>query len=266
MMSDTAEAQGTPAYTRPKSPITLAKAEREALLEDYFQHYRTIANNDPALLNQKLPREVFKELLDTLGGMLQKKTKDLAVNPGPVQEFLELNSLTPSLARLLPPDFRVFCLALNALKQWVSAEQQATDRFVLGGDARGELRAITGTCIATGRSLEDGCELHHPVRDGRPPIPLCHEAHDRIEQQGATKGGLADPNLTIISEIRRKNNNSWRNLHRGCLELTGNTVSHSTPAVGAGARAFARKASSTTGLTFQQILELMDLHDLGTDY
>jgi uncharacterized protein YeaO (DUF488 family) len=43
----------------------------------------------------------------------------------------------------------------------------------LGGQARPELRAVTDTCIATGLRFADvGCQLHHPVRDGRPPDPL----------------------------------------------------------------------------------------------
>jgi hypothetical protein len=117
----------------------------------------------------------------------------------------------------------------------------------------------------TGKDLYGDCELHHPVRDGRPPIPLCHEAHDRIEQQKSKIDESSDPNLLVISKIRNKNNNSWKNLRRGCLELKGEKVSHSTPPVGAGSRAFARKASNETGLSFTQIIDLLDSHDLGTD-
>jgi hypothetical protein len=217
------------------------------------------------LLNQKLPREAFKALLDNIGSLLLEKTKALADQPGPVQDFLERNGLPPSVARMLPPDFRAFCLALNALKQWVAAEQQATDRYLLGGKARNELRAIAESCIVTGRSLDGGCELHHPVRDGRPPIPLCHEAHDRIERQERTDDASPDVNFTIISKIRRQSNNSWKNLRKGCRELLGEKVGHSTPAVGAGARAFARKAATDTGLNFGEIVNLLDRYDLGLD-
>jgi hypothetical protein len=263
-MSDLKEPHWTPTYKRPRSSVVLSKPERRHLLEQYFANYRSIASENPALLNQKLPREVFKELLDVLGGVLLQQTRDIAARPGPIRDFLELNRLPPSLAQLLPPDFRTFCLALNALKQWVAAEQQATDRFLLGGNARDELRTIAASCIATGKSLNGDCELHHPVRDGRPPIPLCHEAHDAIEKQQSKADASSDPNFLRISNIRRESNNSWRNLRKGCLDLLGNKVKHSTPAVGAGARAFARKVANTTGLTFEQIVEFLDSHDLGT--
>jgi hypothetical protein len=250
-------------YKRPKNQITLTKSQREGLLREYFDHYRRMARDNPALLNQKLPRETYKALLDIIGRVLLERTKDLAFKPGPVREFIELNSLPPSLGSLLPPDFRAFCLALNALKQWVSAEQHATDRYLLGGNARNDLRAIAGSCIVTGRSLDGDCELHHPVRDGRPPVPLCHDAHDRIEQQGTTEDDSSDSNFSVISKIRRQNNNSWKSLRKGCLDLMGEQVKHSTSAVRAGALSFARKSSNATGLTFGEIIDLLDTYSLG---
>jgi hypothetical protein len=144
----------------------------------------------------------------------------------------------------------------------VSAEQQATDRYLLGGGAREELRTLAGFCLATGKSLDGDCELHHPVRDGRPPIPLCRKFHDQIEQQGGEEGPL-DPNFVVISEVRAKANNSWKNLRRGCLDLLGEAVTDSTLAVGAGSRAFARKASTTTGLGYRQIIAMLDERGLG---
>jgi len=264
-MPNTTQEARAAEYKRPKSWITLTKVQREGLLGEYFDHYRATAENNSALLNQKLPREISKAFLDVIGSVLLDQTKELAAKPGPVREFLELNSLPPSLASLLPPDFRAFCLALNALKQWVAAEQQATDRFLLGGKARDELRAIAGSCIVTGKSLDGDCELHHPVRDGRPPIPLCHEAHVEIERQKSKADASSDPNFPTISKIRRGSNNSWRNLRKGCLDLLGNKVKHSTPAVGAGARAFARKVSNSTSLSFEQVIDFLDSNDLGLE-
>ena len=259
------EVHQTPAYTRPKGSITLTKVKRQQLLREYLSNYRSIAKENPALLNQKLPCEVFKETLDLLGGVLLQQARDMSVKPGPVRDFLELNKLPPPLASLLPAEFRVFCLALNALKQWVAAEQQATDRFLLGGNARDELRAIAGSCIVTGKSIDGDCELHHPVRDGRPPIPLCHDAHDEIEKQQSRADLSSDPIFRTISRIRSERNNSWINLRRGCLELLGHKANPSTPAVAAGARTFARKVSTATGLSFDQIIRFLDSHDLGLE-
>jgi hypothetical protein len=52
--------------------------------------YRSIASDDPTLLNQKLPREVFKELLDAFGGVLLQQARDISAKPGPVRDFLRL--------------------------------------------------------------------------------------------------------------------------------------------------------------------------------
>src|SRR5579863_8187021 len=210
---------GSANYERLRNSAPLSKSQRTDLLQDYYDHYRHIAANDPTLLNQKLPRDVFKELLDRIGNILLDQASTLSNGSGPVKEFLDLNTLPPSVSQRIKPEFRAFCLALNAVKQWVSAEQQATDRFLLGGNARDELRALAGTCIVSGRSLEGDCELHHPVRDGRPPIPVCHEVHSSLEQQQRRINDTSDPILLKIANIRNRNNNSWRNLRRGCLEL-----------------------------------------------
>jgi len=79
-------------------------------------------------------------------------------------------------------------LAINSLKQWVVAEQGATDRYLLGGAARDLCREATDTCLVTGAVLTNGIELHHPVRDGRPPIPLSKEGHASIEGQSSLVG------------------------------------------------------------------------------
>src|ERR1019366_2780057 len=61
-------------------------------------------------------------------------------------------------------DFRVYCLALNALKQWLAAEQAATDRYLLGGRARQECRAAAATWIVTGGPVcPVDVEVPHPI-------------------------------------------------------------------------------------------------------
>ena len=64
--------------------------------------------------------------------MLLTKSKSLASIEGPIRTFLDDNPLPLAVAQRLQPEFRVFCLALNAIKQWVAAEQSATDRYLLG--------------------------------------------------------------------------------------------------------------------------------------
>ena len=79
-------------------------------------------------------------MLAEIGQLLLEKSSELATTHGPVQKFLNDNPLPSDMTDLLPIDFRVFCLLLNALKQWVAAEQQAADRFFLAGDVGRELR------------------------------------------------------------------------------------------------------------------------------
>jgi hypothetical protein len=170
-------------YQRKSRDSKLSKKEREALLQDYWTFYRERTKIDPSALNRKIPREAFTDLLDELGALIIEKTNELASHPGAVRQFLDANPLPPSLAHRLPDDFRVFCLALNALKQWVAAEQAATDRYLLGGSVRRECLASGDICLVTGDLLGEKVELHHPVRDGRPPIPLSVEGHKKLEGQ-----------------------------------------------------------------------------------
>ncbi len=169
------------AYKRTKSEVQLTPAEKKRLLDDYLVFYQALARIDQANLNKKAPREAFATVIDAIGEMLMQKSTDMAKGDVVIQRFLEETPLPPDLAKLLPDEFRVFCLMLNALKQWVSAEQQATDRYLLGGTARDTLRKLTDECMVTGDKIGPDGELHHPVRDGRPPILLSKEGHSLIE-------------------------------------------------------------------------------------
>lgn len=273
-------------YQRPHSVRIPNREVRAALLQSYFDHYRTVAKEDPMALNRKIPRAVFDNVLDQIGSLLIEKSSLLANEPGPVRDFLRENLLPKSLEGLLPEDFRVFCLALNALKQWLTAEQAATDRYLLGGKAREECRQVATTCIVTGEPLDPStAELHHPVRDGRPPIPLSKAGHKQlegqvglhgsssrrlrqpVEQPECLEGQLASPpqdsTRAKILAIRKRMNRSWGDLRRGCLDILGRETSHSTSSVGASSRTFVRKVSRETGLTAEQILEWLDMNSLG---
>lgn len=171
-------------YRRPQPERRHTGRERDELLRRYYAEYSEIAAATPELLNKKVPKDAFNRLLGRVGVALLTESAELARLPGPVRTFLEENPLPPSIDGKLPPEFRAFCLALNALKQWVAAEQAATDRYLLGGTARAACRAAADTCVVSGVALDrERLDLHHPVRDGRPPIPLDREAHARLEGQ-----------------------------------------------------------------------------------
>jgi hypothetical protein len=248
-------------YKRPESNHSLDKEQRAALLQSYFDHYREAAKIDEQALNQKLSREASADLLDRIGCLLLAHATAAANAPGPVRDFLTTNPLPKPLEGLLPDDFRAFCLALNALKQWLAAEQAATDRYLLGNKAREECRALATTCVVTGEPLAPGkAELHHPVRDGRPPIPLSKCGHARLEGQAGSSN--KDSLHAKILAIKRQLKRSWPHLRKGCFSLLGKAASHSTPAIAASSKAFARKVAKETGLTFEEIIAWLNTNNL----
>jgi hypothetical protein len=247
-------------YVRPANNRPLSKQEKLRLLTEYAAHYRDAVLNDASALNRKIPREAFTDLLDRVGMLLVDESTRLATAPGPVREFLDANPLPEGMAPLLPDSFRAFCLALNSLKQWVAKEQAATDRYLLGGLSRELCRSAEVACLVTGEGLGPDAELHHPVRDGRPPVLVSKAGHDRIE--GQERVNAADPVESELVALRRKANLSWAHLRRGCLDLLGTPVPASSKGMAASARTHARKASAATQLGYQELLEWLDKRGL----
>jgi hypothetical protein len=211
------------------------------------------------VLNVKIPRDVFANILDEIGSTLNQMAIEMASEDGPVKKFLVENPLPPHMKELLPDDFRVFSLILNALKHWVSAESQSMDRYLLGGTARATCREAVNKCIITGEELGENAELHHPLRDGRPPILLSKKGHNLVEQKNqinssANSDDDCDNDVwNTIKEIRTKKNQSWAQLKEGCNSiLTGSY--NCRP----GAKSFANVVIRDTGLSASDILEMLE--------
>jgi hypothetical protein len=197
-------------------------------------------------------REAFSELIGKVGAVLTETSDALAVSPGLVREFLDANPVPGKMAAFLPDSHRAFCLGLNALKQWVVAEQAAMDRYLLGAQARDLCREAFDHCLVTGEEFSGDVELHHPIRDGRPPIPLSKEGHALIEGQAVVASD--DPMEQVLVELRRKKNRSWKHLRRGCLDLLGRPEPWESKKSLANARAFAKAASAASGSDYATIL------------
>lgn len=256
-------------YSRPQNNKKLTPEEKKELLQDYTKFYQNQYQVDPASLNKKIPRAVFEVLLNKIGGLLLEESARLSKSDPVVQKFLADTPLPPPVHEYIPDDFRVFCLALNALKQWLSAEQGATDRYLLGGTARDILRSVVSECIVTGEEIDANGELHHPVRDGRPPIYLSKAGHSKIEGQTKKEAStvkekedsaIDDPiNASdaseIIKQIKKDGHHSWVQLRKACASLLGKEVSFSTPAVKSTSLRFARKIFKQTGMSYQNQLE-----------
>ena len=246
-------------YSRPRMDQRLETEAKPLLLESYFEFCEDAFKKAPESLNQKIPRDVFSNLLDEIGGLLVQRSKEMTVDDA-VKQHLDATPLPPEVDDLLPSDFRVFCLALNALKQWESA----TDRYLLGGNGRQRCKDVATHCLVTGEQLDaKTLELHHPVRDGRPPIPLSKEGHELVERQHSEVGDESDLVWVALARLKKKGNRSWVMLRRGCLLLLDQSVPASPPSVIASSKTFARKAAKKTKLNYAELVEWLDQNSLG---
>lgn len=248
-------------YLRPQNKQKISKEEKVALLQEYIAHYeKEIQERGLEALNAKIPRELFAPILDSVGKLLLDNAGHMARDDDNIKIFLRANPLPPHMTEMLPDEFRVFALLLNALKQWVSAESAATDRFLLGGTARQTCREAVSHCIVTGEKIGEGAELHHPVRDGRPPILLSKKGHDQIEQQ-AHKATNTESILSVDQEetwkkmqyLRSERGRSWAQLREGCLTLLKKNAS-----CRADAKSFANVVTRETGKDPLEIIEILD--------
>ncbi len=250
------------AYIRPKSAHNLSPEEKRKLLQEYFDYYQEVSAHDPKLLNSKLPRSALDDLLNEIGELISNKAELLASTDNEVSHFIADNPLPKHLEQYLPDNFRVYCLALNAIKQWLSAEQAATDRYIFGGTVRAQCKSLAKSCLVSGKpSKECTIELHHPVRDGRPPIPIAKEVHAEIEGQ-VSSVDIQDKIMETIYPIKREGNRSWVMLKLGCellLDIANTTKSKN---VQASSKTFARKASTASELNYGELLNWIETNGL----
>lgn len=251
-------------YTRPVNPNPVTPDEKPQLISDHVAYYEKIAllateRGDYSELNVKLPKVAAEVLLSDVGALLNQAALK-AAKTGQVKDFLDRNPLPDSMKSHLPDEFRAFCLLLNSLKQWVSAESLSTDRYLLGGTGRDKLRAASSHCMITGSPL-DKVELHHAVRDGRPPIPLSPEGHRQVEESNA---GTTDvPLILTLRELKSERTWSWKMLRDGCMSQLGEHIESRSKNALNTSRTFAKKAQIRTGLSFEQLLESLDESGLG---
>jgi len=252
-------------YVRPTNTAPLAPEAKEGWLQQYGDFYRDLAARDPGALNRKPPEEALAGALDRIGALIVAEARTLADGNPAMRRFLDDTALPGGMSGSLPDEFRTFCLLLNGVKQWLAHEQAATDKYLLGSRARARLRRMGETCLVTGAPLTGDAELHHPMRDGRPPLPISREGLRIVEQGAGDAGevdGEADGIAAIIAELK-KPKESWRMLRRGCLLIQGLPAGEGTPAGNASAKALARRAISATELSAEGLVEWLDANGLG---
>ncbi len=250
-------------YVRPTNSQPLTPDDKSLLIDNYLTFYEALTKSatdtDYSALNAKLPKAASKALLDEVGSLLNRAAISASKN-GDIREFLDNNPLPDSMKDHLPDEFRAFCLLLNSLKQWVSAESAATDRYLLGGTARTRLRQAATHCMVTAEPLEK-IELHHPVRDGRPPIPLSPAGHRIVEESILIDGG--DTISNALRLLKKERSWSWKMLRDGSSHHLGEEVLTRTKASINTARTFANKAKERTGLSYKELIEWLDENELG---
>lgn len=251
-------------YVRPANATPLTAEAKEALLLQYGDFYRDLAARDPGALNRKPPEAALAGALDRIGALIVQEARALADGNPAMRRFLDDTALPEGMSGLLPDEFRTFCLLLNGLKAWVAWEQAATDKYLLGSRARARLRRMGETCVVTGAPLTGDAELHHPVRDGRPPLPISREGLRIVEQAGGAGDAVEDADdIGVVLAALKKPKESWRMLRRGCLLIQGLPAGDGTPAGNANAKALARRAISATELSADGVVAWLDANGLG---
>jgi len=254
-------------FDPPKPAAKITADNRQQLLSEYFEHYSKMAKTNPSDLRRKLPRSVFQPFLDEIGAHVAKLAKEIAEgnvdesHGTAVKQFLEQNPVPGQIGKHLTMEMRAYALLVRAVLQWAVGQSLSIDRWVISGNARKFLRTSSPNCIVTGAPFgTDDIELHHPVRDGRPPLPVSKIGHKIADD-------VFDPQDTVgklLVSVRRKRSNSWRLIWQGCVLESGEFLDLSEYAVGrsksaaAAARWFARE----TELPVEEIRKWIEENEL----
>ena len=245
-------------YQRYRATNKIEGAARREALKEYVQHYSDLARTDRKLLNQKLPRSAFEKVLNKVGSILQTEAALMSKKDRELIKFLDRNALPPCLGNALTAEVRTFALMLNALAQWVTAERLAMDRFLFSGNVRKELKDLATTCPICPEDFEnETVELHHPVRDGRPPFPLSKGGHAIVEEVVVLEKGDADGQKLVDHRRNSKQRYSWKRLRIGCMEQLGNSVELFDEKHRKAGRRILKFVSKETSLTVDAIMKLL---------
>jgi hypothetical protein len=160
------------------------------------------------IANVKWQRQTLEMDFDGECVAFVRTLADKALNDssGSIQEFLQDNPLPPYMLDLKLNDAERACfLVMNALKQWFSKESIYMDTMFTGGQFRKKLKslAIGRKCPGCEKTLDNtNLEFHHTHRDGRPPIPICHDCHKKIESRKANGSQNEEDSPTMLIPIQ----------------------------------------------------------------
>jgi hypothetical protein len=255
------------AFEPPKPAAKIPPDEKDRYLDPYFAYYAEVAQKNPKELRLKIPRAVLQPYLDVIGSNLHDLAKGIAnssdtSNPAnEIRTFLKDHPIPGEIGKHLTGEMRSYALLIRALLNWCVGQSLFIDRWVISGNARKTLRSRSATCIVTGNPLKQGeVELHHPARDGRPPIPVSKKGHKIADDVFDPQ----DPLGKRLVELRRQRQYSWKLIWQGCLVELDQPVDLSEYGAGrektsaTAARWFARQ----TELPVQEILNWIESNEL----
>lgn len=257
-------------FEPPKPTSKISPTEKQKVLTEYIEHYRGLAQTHPDLLRIKLRRSQIQPFLDEIGEHVLRLAKQIGTEAGAatehgqaVRQFLESNPIPGTVGQFLTMELRAYALLVHGLHQWAVGQSLATDRWVISGNARHALRSSTDRCVVTNEPFgEEPIELHHPARDGRPPIPVSKKGHKIADEVFDPQ----DPQGRLFVAVKKKLRFSWRSIWQGCrvsLDLPVSFEAHANPdgrrtAAVARARRFARE----TAAPMEGVLEWIEENDL----
>ncbi len=254
----------------PSPPKPWPASDRDRMAREYVAHYETLAEKGLTELAPKLSRNAFDHFLSGVGQILVEESARLVSSDSELKRFLERNPLPPCIKGQLANEFRAYALLLHALNQWVVVRKLEIDCALVGGSpkiARNRLRRSATVCMVAKTPLAKvRVELHHPVRDGRPPIPLSPEGHKRVD--GVMVLDEDDHHGRSIVSLRNQGKlGSWIALRTGAVLEQGAGVDFAgrknPKSFAYHCKLVARRAMSTTGFTAAELLSWLDRYGLG---
>lgn len=244
-------------FTPPKPSSKVPVADKEKALKAYIEFYREAARRNPESLRVKLKRSHLQPFLDEIGEHVAGLAKQIGDVKGPesehgraVQQFLEDNPIPGDIGKYLNLELRAYAILVHGLHQWAVGQSLATDRWVISGNARDTFRACTDRCVVTDEPFgTEEIELHHPARDGRPPIPVSAKGHKIADDVFDPQ----DPKGKMLVALKKRLRYAWSVIWQGCKIELGQPVdlnSYKNPkgrksAVVARARQFSKEASTS---------------------
>ena len=227
----------------------------------------------PALIENNAVEETLRSILEREGFQLSSARKngetgvDILATRGPERIFIECIGYKSSGPARAKDFFEVFFRAVSRL-------DHGAERVVIALSSRAELglsaRALQYR-IAWERIAVSFPELEIWLVDTqtktcsrRTWIEWLASGLERRSSDERTKIHFSkfkesgDPARDAIQPIRIQLRQSWANLRRGAMELSGRRVKHSTHAVRTGSLRFARRAAAASGLSYDQLVAWLD--------